>query len=394
VVIGDEARLRQVLLNLLNNAVKFTPKGQVTLRVERIGADESRSQLRFSVIDTGIGIPRDQRNRLFLRFAQIGHSTAGQYGGTGLGLAISKRLIELMGGIIGVESEEGRGSTFWIALVLPPAEAGVVHRVAAPPRRATRAARILVADDLEMNRELVCSMLEGVGHEVDAVSDAAEAIEAVKTKSYDLVLMDVRMRELTSGVMATKEIRRLPPPAGHVPIIAMTANVLPQQVREFKEAGMNDHLGKPFTWAQLLAKIALYLPENTPEDRGAAPAPDEAPSFDPQAYRQMTDLLGDERAQAWVERLKEQLDSIVGHGDVAGADQERLARRAHALVSQAGSIGFSAVSREAGELEQAWLAKADLKKPLGRLKAACRKALDQLVRLPGFSKHDREGVST
>jgi PAS domain S-box-containing protein len=259
VVVGDEDRLRQVLLNLLNNAVKFTPQGGVTLTAEVVGQGAGTCRLRLSVADTGIGIPPDRLDRLFQRFSQVDSSIRREFGGTGLGLAISKRLVELMGGTIGVESRPGQGSTFWLSL-----EVRVVEerrrgdrRKGAAPRAVAAGARLLLAEDNEINQEIARTVLEGAGHRVDVVADGAAALMAVEAGGYDLVLMDVQM-PVMDGITATARIRALEGEGRQVPIIAMTANVLPQQVAAFQAAGMDDHVGKPFRREELLAAVERW----------------------------------------------------------------------------------------------------------------------------------------
>ncbi|GJD48026.1 Sensor histidine kinase RcsC [Methylobacterium crusticola] len=255
---GDEARLRQVLVNLLGNAVKFTEAGcvRVTLRPEGQGTHG----LRVAVTDSGIGIPADRLGRLFRVFSQADSSTGRHYGGTGLGLAISKRLVELMDGRIGVESREGSGSTFWFKVRLPPEAPAAT---APPPlhRNAlSRAARLLLVDDLAINLELAKVVLERAGFVVDVALTAAAAVAAVPEGRYDLLLIDVVMPDM-DGMALTRAIRGLNHPARHVPIIAMSANVLPEQVAVYRAAGMNDHVGKPFAWEELYATIERWLPE-------------------------------------------------------------------------------------------------------------------------------------
>jgi CheY-like chemotaxis protein len=263
-VVGDQDRLRQVLLNLLNNAVKFTPQGRVHLRVEVESEQPTGHVIRFTVEDTGIGIPQEKLYRLFQRFSQVDSSIRRRFGGTGLGLAISRSLVERMGGSIRVASVPGKGSHFAISIPLESAEpeAGDPTRDSGqPPPRARR--RVLLVEDVEINQELARLILEAGGHEVDVVSDGAAAVKAVQDERYDLVLMDIQM-PVMDGMTATRLIRALDPPMRDVPIIAMTANVLPQQVEEFRSAGMADHIGKPFKRDELYAAIERWTGGSDP----------------------------------------------------------------------------------------------------------------------------------
>ena len=247
-VLGDTGRVRQVLLNQMSNAVKFTAKGAVSARVYPMW-----DRIRFEVSDTGIGIPDDVVGRLFRRFAQADGSISRTFGGTGLGLAISKRLVEMMDGEIGVESRLGEGSTFWFTVPLPEAGPGLVEQAEAPAEQ-TRGVTLLLVEDAEANQELVTTILHAVGIEVDLACNGAEAVEAVKTRAYDLVLMDVHM-PVMGGVEATRLIRGLGGAAADIPIIALSANVLPEQVEEYRRAGMDAHLGKPINPREMLAAI-------------------------------------------------------------------------------------------------------------------------------------------
>ncbi len=258
VLMGDEVRLKQVVLNLVNNAIKFTDKGavRIALKIERVEWNEIG--LRISVADDGMGISEAQQKTLFRRFSQVDGSITRRFGGTGLGLAICKQLIELMGGEIGVNSREGEGATFWFTVSLAVgAPENLVPAVAAKPPNAPaqRGVSILLVEDVEVNQDLAKAVLQRMGHTVDLASDGEEAVEKVRDGDYDLVLMDVQM-PVMDGVTATRMIRA----SGHrnatIPIVAMTANVLPQQIAALREAGMDDHIGKPFKAAGLQDIIA------------------------------------------------------------------------------------------------------------------------------------------
>ncbi len=250
----DDARLRQVLLNLLNNAVKFTDTGRIdaSLIVEP-GNHEDR--LRFEITDTGAGISIEKQALLFQRFSQIDSSASRTYGGAGLGLAISRALIELMGGKIGVDSVPGRGSCFWIEIAAP-----VVEPLAVPEPRTPAspgAAHILLVDDHPMNREIGVALLTLAGCKVDIAENGQQAVEAAATGEYDMILMDIHM-PLMDGLAATRAIRALNSPASRVPIIAMSADALPQQVERCYAAGMVDHIAKPIQREVLYAKVERW----------------------------------------------------------------------------------------------------------------------------------------
>ena len=257
-ILADEKRLRQVLLNLLGNAVKFTDKGSVSLRVICEGVSARVAKLRFIVKDSGIGIAPEHQAGVFKRFNQVDGSIARRFGGTGLGLTICKQIVDAMGGEIGLVSQMGVGSEFWFILNVPIAlpELPADHKSTILTEN-QEPLRLLLAEDLEVNQELIKAVLESAGHRVDIASNGAKAIEMVKATRYDIVLMDVQM-PVVDGITATQSIRASSHSSRDIPIIAMTANVLPDQVLTLKKAGMNDHVGKPFKRAELEAVIARW----------------------------------------------------------------------------------------------------------------------------------------
>src|SRR4051812_14859833 len=279
-VLGDEQRLRQILLNLLNNAAKFTERGSITLAVTKTAEGETApGRIRFSVVDTGIGIPQDKLGLLFDRFAQVDSSKTRPFAGTGLGLAISKQLVELMGGAIGVTSTPGAGSTFWFEVPLPETTAPATGQRSPVPitGREGRPARVLLAEDLQTNQILVTAILTRAGHQVDVAENGALAVEAVQRADYDLVLMDVQM-PVMDGLEATRKIRSLEGKVANIPIVALTASVLDQDVEACRAAGMADFVAKPIDADALLGAVARWVSPKPVESAGmlqqlAAPPP-------------------------------------------------------------------------------------------------------------------------
>jgi CheY-like chemotaxis protein len=253
---GDPGRLRQVLFNLVGNAVKFTERGGVHVEVRAHEVGATRLALSIAVRDTGIGISAEQSKRLFTEFTQADTSTARRFGGSGLGLAISRELVELMGGHIELASAPGVGSTFTLRLELERADpAQIEARVAkAEPAAgvpgAPRGLRVLVAEDNSVNQVLIRGLLTRMGQYLDVVSDGAEALRQVQAAPYDLVLMDVQMPQM-DGIQATRAIRSLGGAVGRLPIIAMTANVMQEDRAACEAAGMDGFVGKPLDRAQL-----------------------------------------------------------------------------------------------------------------------------------------------
>ena len=275
---GDPGRLRQILVNLGSNAVKFTEKGEIVISVSLESEDEQNATIRFSVRDTGIGIPANRQDILFSPFTQVDGSTTRKYGGTGLGLAISRQLAELMGGKIGLESNEGKGSTFWFTAVFEKRPTGSgsteerfteIEGEGARERSAAtstisengkRKIRILVVEDNPVNQKVAQAMLRKMGLRADVVADGQEAVNALQMIHYDLVLMDCQMPEM-DGFQATRCIRQEGSKAfnPHIPIIAMTAATMQGDRKKCIQAGMSDFIAKPILKRELTEMLARWL---------------------------------------------------------------------------------------------------------------------------------------
>jgi len=265
-LVGDPLRLCQILLNFAGNAIKFTEKGSITVRARVVDESLTDVLLRFEIEDTGIGISPEDQTRLFNAFEQADGSMTRKYGGTGLGLAINRRLALLMGGNVGVESTPGVGSTFWFTVRLQ--KAGPSSRLlkaanTVPPdhqiKSRHRGARILLAEDEPINREVSRGLLEDVGLFVDVAEDGCTAVEMASQTAYDLILMDMQMPRM-NGLDATRAIRELPGGLhAATPILAMTANAFSEDRQACLDAGMNDHIGKPIDPDVLFSTLRNWL---------------------------------------------------------------------------------------------------------------------------------------
>jgi signal transduction histidine kinase/ActR/RegA family two-component response regulator len=259
-IVGDDTRLRQVLLNLVNNAVKFTEHGAVRVAVEV--ANHAPLVLHFAVSDTGIGISGEQITRLFESYAQVSASTARRYGGTGLGLAISRRLTEMMGGRLWVDSEPGHGSTFHFTIAVQAcAEPPVAHKPGHPPLpvnlATTAPCQILLVEDNIINQKVAQRLLNRLGYRADVAHNGAEALKAVQRRGYDLVLMDLHMPEM-DGLQATRAIRQTLPADRQPAVVAMTAAVMVEDQQACLAAGMNAFITKPVRTEQLLEVLQSF----------------------------------------------------------------------------------------------------------------------------------------
>jgi signal transduction histidine kinase/ActR/RegA family two-component response regulator/HPt (histidine-containing phosphotransfer) domain-containing protein len=338
---ADATRLRQMLLNLLANAVKFTPEGgRVLMRARRLADGHG---VRLEVQDSGPGIPPDKRHMLFEDFAQLATAPAHDQPGTGLGLAISARLAAAMGGRIGCDAEVLEGALFWVELplreVAPPALAEPAER----PRAANpegRGLRVLVADDVAANRMVARAMLVAAGHSVDSASDGAEAVAAVEREPYDIVLMDVQM-PLMDGLEATRRIRGLPGLRGRVPILAVTASALPEQIAACHEAGMDGHLAKPIDRESLLGAVGrLAGGGSLAEAPTVAKAVADVPLVNLAALSSLAADLGPTAGAVIAEFVAELRLGVETLGaEAMERDPQRLRQAAHRLLGAARTLG-------------------------------------------------------
>jgi len=254
ILVSDASRLRQVIVNLLTNAVKFTRDGRVDVQVTLVGRrDDGRHEIQVAVSDTGIGIPRERLARLFSAYSQVDSSVSQIYGGTGLGLSICKRLVEYLGGSLSVDSELGRGSTFYFSFLAAAAQVAlppVVSHDSPPQPQVEQPLRILLAEDNAVNQRVALLMLDGLGQKADVVANGEEAVQAAQLQDYDVILMDVFMPEM-DGLEATRRIRTLLPPERQPTIVAMTANAMVGDRERCLQAGMNAYISKPIAMQRL-----------------------------------------------------------------------------------------------------------------------------------------------
>jgi signal transduction histidine kinase/DNA-binding response OmpR family regulator len=360
-VVGDSTRLRQVLLNLISNGVKFTPSGYIALTIERVRGGSHA--LCFAVADTGIGIRPENLALLFQRFVQADSSTTRRFGGSGLGLAISRQLVVLMGGDIEVRSEFGRGSTFSFTIELPPGQEARPESSAALPRRIA-AYRLLLAEDNELNRQIIKAMLEQAGHEVVVVNDGAEAVRVAIRNEFDAILMDVHMPEM-DGYAATRAIRNATRQVPLLPIIALTANARSDEAERCLQAGMNVHVPKPVNWPALFMTIdRLVIQCREHSGREADRAADrkiETAALNGNSILNEATLavlrksIGDENTANLLKLFIVEAKQRFLSEPTSPEGYRMLAEEAHTFGGSAGMLGFEALANACGALQEAAL---------------------------------------
>jgi PAS domain S-box-containing protein len=393
---GDPGRLRQIVINLVGNSVKFTHQGGVTIDAGVEVLDERRVMLHFAVSDTGVGFPQERASALFEPFVQADGSSTRRYGGTGLGLTISKQLVELMGGSIGAKSEEGMGSTFWFTAVFEKqrrSSAGASASVAdfrfdgepeATPRMtaATNGMRVLLAEDNLINQQVGVAMLKKLGYLVDAVGNGAEAIDALGKTTYDLVLMDGMMPEM-DGYEATRRIRdgraRIKNP--QIPIVAITADAMTGDRDKCLQAGMNDYVAKPVDVRRLAEVLRKWVKASSGNESAVKELPTTVEVvFDQEEF--LSRLMGDKNLAARVvagflgdePRLLISLKTNLEAGDAEGAKLLAHTIKGGAATMSAGALHAVALEVQAavaeGQLDRASILVPRMEREFALLKAA------------------------
>lgn len=353
---GDPGRLRQVLNNLISNAIKFTAKGAIRISAKALPADSGFGALRCEVKDSGIGIPESAMNRMFKAFSQADSSTARRFGGTGLGLSICKHLVERMQGRIGVDSVEGSGSTFWFEVCLPLGTVSHETQQGKPvPNFSLKGLRVLVAEDTPVNQKIIVKMLEKLEIRADVAGNGYEALEALRSAPYDLILMDCQMPEM-DGYEASRIIRSSHTiPQGTIPIIAVTAHAIKGDEQKCFEAGMNDYLTKPVRFDELFRTLVKWSGREAtvpmPDAGNSEARPSEV--LDMSAIASLDELGGEEMVQSTVDLY---LENLPGHLEVLQAmlrngEWSSLCREAHSLKSSSRILGASKLAELCAHLE-------------------------------------------
>ncbi len=363
-LVTDQTRLRQVVLNLLGNAVKFTSQGKVELRLRPVA---DGSSLRIEVVDTGPGIPANERRRLFRDFERLDGDATRTSEGAGLGLALSARLAILLGGGLGHHDNPAGGSIFWLEL---PLDSVSVQPATPPVEEAPipvpTALHVLVVDDVAMNRDIASSFLRVAGHKVTCLDNGAEAVAAAATQDFDVVLMDVRMPEM-DGLEATRRIRALDGPRSHVPIVALTAQAFTEQVAECRRAGMDDHLPKPFDPDSLLTVVLRAAARDRAPEEPSLPLAPVSPAVVPvigadllvlnqDSFERTAFYLPSEAVTSYLEAIAERGEALLRGlrmPDALVQSGEELADAAHTIAGSAGMFGFERLTVVGRRFERA-----------------------------------------
>ena len=371
---GDPFRLRQVLANLINNAIKFTPHGKIVVRVNLTDAADGRARVHLSVEDSGVGIAPAAQEKIFEHFAQADGSTTRQFGATGLGLAICKRLVELMEGSIGVESTPGMGAKFWVDLTLPKAKVPSpaptrqldITTVAANGNEAKFCCRVLLAEDNPVNQQVAAAMLSSLGLQVDIANNGQEAVTKAYGQAYDIILMDCQM-PVMDGYQATAEIREQETAGSRrSPIVALTANAMEGDRTQCLAAGMDDYLAKPYSMNQLRQVLSRWLEPETHANSAATPAVvtlESAPeivekpaAIDSRVLDQLR-KLDPSGGLGFAHRILRIYLDTSGDGvrelgrAIAEGDADSLRRAAHTLKSSTANVGATTLSDLFKQLE-------------------------------------------
>lgn len=383
---GDPTRIRQVLLNFIGNALKFTDQGQVTISVTHHSVAEGEIELRCAVADTGIGIPLGAHATLFDRFTQADGSTTRQYGGSGLGLAICRRLAGLMGGQVGVESRPGEGSTFWFSVraeLASPHNGGDVQAPSSAETDQGPLLRVLVAEDNEVNQFLVKTLLHKQGHTVDIVETGTDALKAVETSPYDVVLMDIQMPGM-DGMEATAAIRALQSSVRKIPIIALTANAMVGDRERYLAAGMDDYLTKPIKAQDLIAKLAHTVSRGGPalQSEVVPVGGDQTPVFDLVRLASLREAVGDESLQSMMSCVPDEATALLKQiqDALAANDLETARQAAHTLKGMASNLGAERVAVMARQFEQEAVSVEAASEDIGHLELAVSETGDWIRR--------------